>query len=247
MRQKKDYMLRYYPESRFGGFTDVDGTIAFYMRVRSLIAPDAVVLDIGCGRGAFADDPVQVRRELRIFKGHCKRVIGIDVDARAKQHPFLDEFRLIEGPRWPVEDASVDLCVNDFVLEHVTDPGQFFAECSRVTRPGGYVCIRTPNALNYISLLARLVPNRRHAAVLDKVLYADRPEEDTFPTVFRCNTTRRLRRALSRHGFEPCVYGFEAEPYHLGFCRPAYLCGVLHQRFAPRYFKTTLFAFARRK
>jgi SAM-dependent methyltransferase len=248
MRQgKKDYLGRYYPESRFGGFTEIDGTIAFYTRVQSLLDPAWVVLDIGCGRGAHVEDPVRIRAQLRIFKGKCRRVLGIDVDPRARENPSLDEFRLLAGDRWPVEDRSVDLAVCDSVLEHVAQPELFFAECRRTIRPGGYLCLRTSNALNYISLFARLIPNRFHARVLDKVLYVKKKEEDIFPTFHRCNTARRMRRMLDRHGFDPCVYGHEAEPYHLGFARWAYLCGVLHQRFAPRLFKSTLFAFARKR
>jgi ubiquinone/menaquinone biosynthesis C-methylase UbiE len=243
----KDYRARHYPESRFGGFTDVDGTIAFYTRVHSLLETSFVVLDVGCGRGAYGADPVRVRRELRIFKGKCRRVIGIDPDEQAGGgNPFLDEFRLLQGERWPVEDASVDLCVCDSVLEHVREPETFFAECRRVIKPGGYLCLRTANALNYISIFSRLIPNRLHAAVLGKVLSTPREEEDIFPTLCRCNTARRIRKMLDKHGFEHCVYGYEAEPYHLGFSRLAYLCGVLHQRLAPRLFKSTIFAFARR-
>jgi SAM-dependent methyltransferase len=245
-RRKKDYMVRYYPESRFGGFTDIDGTIAFYTRVQSLVEPSHLVLDVGCGRGAHQDDPVPVRRALRVFQGRCKRVIGVDVDGQAADNPFLDEFRRIKGSGWPVEDASVDVCIADNVVEHLRDPPQFFAECRRTLRSGGYLCIRTPNARNYISVFAKSVPNAFHKAVLGKVLYAKKDEEDIFPTRYRCNTKRRLRRRLDEHGFEHCVYGYEAEPYHLGFSRLAYVCGVLHQRLAPNGLKTTIFAFARR-
>lgn len=244
---QKDYLGLYYPESRFGGFTGVDSTIAFYTRVQSLVNPSSVVLDVGCGRGAYAEDPVRVRRELRTFRGKCKRVIGIDVDRQARENPFLDEFRLIEGDRWPVEDAAIDVAVCDHVLEHIGQPERFFAECRRTIKPGGCLCVRTPNALNYISLLAKLVPNRFHARVLDKVLSTTKKHEDTFPTAYRCNTTWRMRQMLDRCGFEHCVYTYEAEPYHLGFCRWAYLCGVLHQRFAPRLLKAMIFAFARRR
>lgn len=246
-RSQKDYMGWYYPETRFGGFTDVDSTIAFYTRVQSLVDPSGVVLDIGCGRGAYAEDTVRVRSQLRLFQGKCRRVIGIDVDPQARDNPFLDEFRLIEGDRWPVPDESVDVSIGDYVLEHVAQPEQFFSECRRTLRPGGYLCLRTSNALNYISLFARVIPNRFHARVLDKVLSTEKKPEDTFPTVHRCNTIRRIRKTLDRHGFEHCVYGYEAEPYHLGFARWAYLCGVLHQRFAPQLFQSMIFAFARKK
>jgi len=193
MGHQQDYMSRHYPESRFGGFTDIDGTIAFYTRIHALLAPSALVLDVGCGRGAYGEDPVGVRRALRIFKGKCRRVIGIDVDPRAAENPFLDAFHAMNGSHWPVEDASVDLLVCDSVLEHVEQPEPFFQECRRTLKPGGYLCIRTSNALSYISLLARLIPNRFHAAVLDRALATRRKTEDIFPTVYRCNTRGRLR------------------------------------------------------
>src|ERR671938_1005936 len=106
-----DYKSIYYPESKFGGFTGIDGTVAFYVRVNSLVNTSSIVLDIGCGRGAYAEDQVSVRRELRIFKGKCRKVIGIDLDQNAKENPFLDEFRLIESQQWPIEDESVDVCI----------------------------------------------------------------------------------------------------------------------------------------
>ena len=246
MDRKKDYLSRYYPESRFGGFTDIDGTIAFYIRVQALLEPSSIVLDVGCGRGAYAEHPIRIKRELRTLKGKCRRAIGIDVDRQAVGNPLVDEVRLIEGARWPVEDASIDVCVCDSVLEHVQDPAAFFAECRRTLKPGGYLCLRTSNRLNYLSLLARLIPNRLHARVLDRVLPPWKNQEDVFPTVYRCNTRGRLRRMLDRHGLDHCVYGYEAEPYHLGFSRLAYFCGVLHQRLAPNLCKTTLFAFARK-
>lgn len=240
------YMRRFYPESQYGGFTDCDGTLRFFLRVNALLAPSDVVLDVGCGRGAQQDDPVPIRRGLRILKGKCARVIGLDVDEAARGNPNLDDFHLIQGPRWPLADASVDLCLCSSVVEHVEDPEQLFAESARVLRPGGYLCIRTPNALSYTGLLSRLIPGRCHAAVLEKV-QPGRESRDVFPTFYRCNTRRRLRKMLTRYGFDHCVYGYEAEPGYLGFCSFCYFLGVLHQKLMPQVFKPTLFAFARKR
>ena len=55
-----DFKERFYPESRFGGFTDIDGTVVFYLRVNSLINASSTVLDFGCGRGAYDEDTVRV-------------------------------------------------------------------------------------------------------------------------------------------------------------------------------------------
>ncbi|NLG96664.1 MAG: class I SAM-dependent methyltransferase [Chloroflexi bacterium] len=235
----------FYPESRFGGFTHVDGTIAFYSRVQALATPGSVVVDFGCGRGAYANDPLPFRRDLRIFKGKVKRVIGLDASPAGEQNPFLDEFHCLDGPRWPLDDGSADLCVCDNVLEHLPEPRAFFEEARRVLRPGGALCIRTPNRWNYIALLSRLIPNRDHARVLRKAK-PGLDEEDVFPTLYRCNTVPALRRELKRSGFDGIVYGYEAEPSYLSFSAAAYALGVLHQKLAPALFKAAIFAFARK-
>jgi ubiquinone/menaquinone biosynthesis C-methylase UbiE len=242
-----DYKSAYYPESEFGGFTDVDGTIAFYLRVNSLIDPSSVVLDIGCGRGAYRSDPVPLRRELRIFRGKVKKITGIDVSNAAKENPFIDEFYLIEeDSRWPVEDESVDLCLADYTLEHVGDPGLFFSECQRVLKPGGHLCIRTTNQLSYLGLFSKLVPNKIHARLLSKV-QDERKEEDVYITLYKCNTVRKIRQALSNYSFASyVVYGYESEPSYASFSRAFYLAAVMHQQFAPQIIKVGIFAFARK-
>jgi SAM-dependent methyltransferase len=231
---------RWYPERRFGGFTHVDGTVAFYTRVNGVLEPSSVVLDFGCGRGAATEDAVPWRRQLQTLRGKCARVIGADVDPAAATNPTIDEFHLIENGRAPLPDGSVDVCISDFVLEHVQDIDLFFSECARVLKPGGFLFIRTPNVWNYMGIASRLVPNRLHTRVLDRV-QPDRKKEDVFPTVYRCNSVRKLRRALQAHGFEGVVQTHEPEPAYLSFSG-----FVFHQRHAPRPFRRMLFAFARK-
>jgi 2-polyprenyl-3-methyl-5-hydroxy-6-metoxy-1,4-benzoquinol methylase len=237
-----DLLRRHYPESRYGGFSDVDGTVTFYSRVRSLVSPSAVVLDVGCGRGGFLDDPVPFRRSLRFFKGSCKAVIGIDVDEGGAQNPSLDEFRVIRGTSWPIDDASVDVCISDWVIEHVPDPSVFLLECRRVLKDGGYLCMRTMNLVSYVGLASRILPNRLHKRVLGRVQPA-RGSEDVFPTFYRGNTQRTLNRAMERAGFSSYVYGHHPEPTYLAFSPLIYRLGVWQQRITPRRFGVTLLAF----
>jgi SAM-dependent methyltransferase len=247
-REARDSKAFFYPESRFGGFTDSDSQVVFYTRVHSLLSPEAVVLDIGCGRGRAVNDPVPARRQLRTLKGKCRRVIGIDVDPAAAANTEIDEFRAIEpgAARWPVDDGMIDLALSISVLEHVCDPEHFFAECRRVIKPGGFLCLRTTNAWSYSGIAARLIPNRYHAAVIRRVYAHPRGAEDVFSTVYRCNTVFKLRRTLSRFGFDHCVYGYQSQPSSLAFSRFFYFWGVMHQRLAPNVIKPTLFAFAQK-
>lgn len=240
------YQKIFYPETEFGGFTDVDGTVAFYTRVNSLLNSSFVVLNIGCGRGQHAEDPVPLRRNLQIFKGKCKEVIGIDVDKNGEINPFLDKFYLIEKGSWPLENNSVDLAICDCVLEHIEEPQYFFSECKRVIKPEGYLCIRTTNIMSYVGLFATLIPNSLHSKVLNKV-QTDRKEKDVFPTVYRCNTQAKIRYMLNKYSFEHCVYGYEAEPSYFSFSYLFYLLGVIHQRLAPNAIKVTIFAFGKKQ
>lgn len=239
---------RFHPENDFGGFTAIDGAIMFYARVQELLPPDGVALDIGCGRGSQMDDPVRIRRELRILRGHCERVIGIDVDPVAAENPYIDEFRMIEdgGRRWPVGDASIDLALADFVVEHIPDPDAFFAEAGRVVKPGGVICIRTINRNSYLGIASRLVPAALHRRVL-RHAQPGRPEEDVFPTVYRCNTRKALASALDRHGFDAFVGGFEDEPSYLTVTRFTYRLGLLHRTLAPQAIKLGLLGLGRRR
>ncbi len=94
-----------------------------------------------------------------------------------------------------------------------------------------------PSPISYL-------PNRHHAQVTARV-QEKRKAEDVFPTLYRCNSVPKLRRALERHGFEGVAYGYEAEPSYLEFSRFAYGIGVLHQRLAPKLLRPALLAFAR--
>jgi hypothetical protein len=79
-----------------------------------------------------------------------------------------------------------------------------------------------------------------------KRVQQDRKEEDVFPTLYRCNTIQKMRKMLASCGFAAVVYTIEAEPSYLGFSTLAYFLGVLHQRYAPSWLRTTIVAFAKK-
>lgn len=240
------YELIHYPETSYGGFTGVDGTMAFYLRVNALIEPSSHVLDFGCGRGCYGEDPVALRRQMRILRGKCARVVGTDIGTDALENPYLDEVRLfLPGEPVPYPDESFDVLLADCVLEHLPDPAAFFAEARRLLKPGGSLCLRTSNLLSYFGLAAMLIPASKRAEILHRAR-PDRKDEDSFPTLYRCNTVFAIQKALTQQGFSGIAFGHESEPRYLGFSRLAYRFGVWHQRWAPGFLRPAIFAFATR-
>ena len=73
----------------------------------------------------------------------------------------------------------------------------------------------------------------------------NRQSRDVFPTVFRCNTKRRLRAAMKKHGFDAAVYDYDAEPTYLSFSLIAFRLGMLYRRLSPPLPQAALFAFGK--
>lgn len=198
-----------------GGFSASDSTIDFYARVNSLIRADMTVLDLGAGRaGWFEDDPLAFRRDLRLMKGKVAKVIAADVDSAVMENKAADECLIMTMERIPVEDSAVDLIISDYVLEHVANPDSFVREVNRVLKPGGWLCARTPHKFHMASLVAQMVPNRKHSAAL-KFVQPDRQERDVFPTTYKMNTLGDIGRAFA--GYLNQSFVFKCDPaYYFG-------------------------------
>lgn len=238
-----------YPEVRAGGFTRVDGTVQFYVRVRAILSSlgDApVVLDFGAGRSVTSQEGAAVHRELVDLHPKAARVIGVDVDRSVRENPTVDESHVIApGARLPLEDGSIDLVLADHTFEHITDPAPVAAELGRVVRAGGWICARTPNRKGYIALAARAVPNGLHARVLRR-LQADREDRDVFPTAYRLNTRNDITTYFPADRFEQIIYGWEPEPAYAASKMIVVDTFRLIHRLTPERLMPTLHIFLRR-
>jgi SAM-dependent methyltransferase len=205
-----------YPECAAGSYSHRDCTVAFYTRVKALLTPDSILLNVGAGRGAnILMDTSHYRRSVQSFRGKAARVVGIDIDAAVFSNPDLDEAHVIAPDgAWPIEDNAVDIIVCDHVLEHVVNPKAFATQVSRVLKPGGWFCARTPTKWGYIGLAVRAVPNGLHTRVL-RFMQPHRRPEDVFPTVYRMNTFRALEKHFPTDSWGHHSYGYNGVPsYH---------------------------------
>lgn len=214
---KENILVPIYPEIGAGGYTRVDGTVEFYGRINALLRPDMAVIDLGAGRGCQFEDPNAYRRALIRIQGKVAKVIGVDIDPAVMENTFVDEARVYDGKRLPLDDASADLIFCDWVLEHVEDPAMFVAEINRVLKPGGWFCARTPTSYSLAAIASRLVPNRHHARALQTVQAGFRQAEDVFPAFYRLNLHSALRRFFPTPQWKHFSYTYSSSPsYHFG-------------------------------
>src|ERR1700674_2883077 len=161
----------------------VSGTIRFHEMIRAGLPPNPEILEIGSGPGNPTSDCL------------CSfgRLTGIDVDEAVLSNRALANAMTFNGEEFPFPGCSFDICVSNYVLEHVVDCAKHFREVARVMKPGGLYFFRTPNLWHYVTIASRLLPHSVHQRFANK-LRGREGGNDPYPTVYRANTTRAIRK-----------------------------------------------------
>jgi SAM-dependent methyltransferase len=181
-----------------------------------------------------------------MLRGRVARVVGTDVDDAVLTNPALDEAHVVAlGAPLPFDDAGFDLVVADHVLEHVDaeQAPEVAQELLRVLRPGGWLAARTPNKWGMIGIGARVVPNRLHAGVVDR-LQPGRNAGDVFPVRYRMNTRKDLHRLFAPHTVH--VYGHASEPTYFGRSAAVWRLAAGLDRLTPPRLRPTLMVFVQK-
>ncbi|HEX5131049.1 MAG TPA: class I SAM-dependent methyltransferase [Candidatus Krumholzibacteria bacterium] len=186
----------------------------------SLLQRDHVALDVGAGGGV---------RKWTDLRGHAARVVGIDMDPRVLENPYLDEARVARADSIPYPDTTFDVAWAWNVVEHLEDPTTVFREVARVLKPGGVFLIKTPNLWHYVTTLSRALPHSLHERLVFRAMR--RQTKDIFPTHYRCNTERRIRSLARDTGLRVrVIYHLEPRPEYLRFSPLTYPFGIAYER-----------------
>jgi len=111
-------------------------------------AARGAVVDVGCGTGRLR---TLLSRLADSYVGvDAVRYDGFPVDA-----PFFAGD--LNREPIPVADDSADISVSLETIEHLENPRAFCRELVRITRPGGWLLVTTPNQRSLVSLGALLL------------------------------------------------------------------------------------------
>ena len=210
--------------------------LRFADRIRNALSPNHRLLEYGAGRG---------HSPVFDFRGNVAEVVGVDIDKGILENPYVHQkvvFDPLKG--LPFEDNYFDVIFACNVLEHVGDPRHAMAEIGRVLRPGGFFLGKTPNKNHYVALVSRCTPLWFHK-YFNRL--RGRDEQDTFPTVYRCNSKRQLARTITGTDLAIDATEFwEWRPEYLRINLVSYVPGIVYERLVNstrllEYFRAVMF------
>lgn len=179
---------------------------------------DSIVLDAGCGDLGLLDQ----------FKHIPKQIIGADLDLIAlDKNPYLHKKIVANLAELPLNSESMDLISCEFVLEHLHQPQKVFKEFWRILKPGGNLLVLTPNVLNPVIFLSKILPFSVHRFIRSKLL---RKGQETFRTLYRANTRKSLLSVSSRAGFALVEFYRAGNPDYFAMIKPLVVPSILFER-----------------
>lgn len=125
-----------------------------YLINRLDIQQDSKILDLGCGRGDFA----------QAFLLSGMTVSGVDLSDWVTENYKNIEFKKCDFTKetLPYETSSFDVIFSKSVIEHLYYPEELFTEAKRVLKPGGIIITMCPawehNYRNYFDDFTHRTP-----------------------------------------------------------------------------------------
>ena len=191
----------------------------FRKYILEVLEPHHRVLDIGAGAGIV---------EQMNFKGKAGSIVGIDLDERVLENPWVDEAHHGDASHTPFSDNEFDVIICDNVLEHIAEPEAFLKEVSRILKPGGVFMGKTPNKYHYMPLIARFTPLWFHKFYNN---LRGRESEDTFPTTYLLNTKKDVTHHVKELELKvEKTHLIEGRPEYLRISSITYILGILYER-----------------
>jgi ubiquinone/menaquinone biosynthesis C-methylase UbiE len=133
--------------------------LVFSILLKSVEIKEKQVLEVGSGTGRFSQRIVELGGRLTLVDigKNLVEAVGSRLGCRGIVADACD---------LPFEDNCFDLVISSECIEHTLDPSKAIREMCRVCKPGGTVCLTTPNKLWYPVLwLSQVLKIRKFAGM----------------------------------------------------------------------------------
>lgn len=146
--------------------------LAERLLARLEVDAEHVVADVGCGKGGLSRRVIEHQPTAR--------VLGVNLDAaqlaRARVHGRQTgpDYVVGSAERLPLRDHSVDAVLVVELLTHVHDKPTFWAEVTRVVRPGGRLVV---GAVTLVRPLTEMSPSAQAHLRRLAAYFAERAED----------------------------------------------------------------------
>jgi SAM-dependent methyltransferase len=170
---------------------------AYREALQEFVQPGERWLDLGCGHQFFPDWMPDALSTQQALVSRCAAAVGVDA-ADLRPHSVGLKKVAADIEQLPFADETFSLVTANMVVEHVKNPESLLREVRRVLVPGGLFLFHTPNASYFEVAIARHIPApvmRGIASFLD-----GRGDDDVFPTTYRLNKARDIRRVATESG-----------------------------------------------
>lgn len=170
----------------------------------TIVTPDTVWLDVGCGRNLAPGNSATAR----LLADRSRKLVGIDPSDNIDDNPFVHERMKLSIEQHP-PGRAYNLITLRMVAEHVEAPEQVAKQLANLLLPGGRIVIYTVALYSPSVFVAASTPLWVHHR-LKRLLWRTE-ERDTFPTVYRMNTRRALGGLFRTQGLAEELFEYLAD------------------------------------
>ncbi len=168
--------------------------------VEALVTENTTWVDIGGGQFLFPDNQALAAQLAQ----RCKRLVGVDPSDNIRNNLFVHDRAQVLLEDFQSNEAF-ELATLRMVAEHVEDPDKFLSKLAGLLTPSGYVVLVTPYKWSMASILAAVIPSTLHGKFV-RLLFPTREDKHIFPTFYKLNTRKDLKRRFENLGFNEAFF-----------------------------------------
>ncbi len=182
------FLREYYFSAKNERETKVKG---FYSDIPS----DSIILEGACGK-------VSKTRLSNLNNSNIKMLVGIDLLFDSINiNEDLDFKAVANLENLPFKADYFNVVILPAVVEHLNEPEKVFKEAHRILKKDGVLLITTKNIYNPLMAANKFLSLKFRYWVKKYILRYPGLYLDTFPAPYRCNSSVKINRVLSKLGF----------------------------------------------